>query len=684
MSAATVCAAGCSHSTVPPVPPASPVPTQASAPRTRGLDAADLDTVCLPCRDFFLYANGGWLARATIPAAYPAWGSFDELRDRNEAVLHRLLDAAAAETSASAESATRKLGLFYATCMDSARADADGARPLEAELDRIERVASRADLVAEIARLHRAAVPVLFGLRADQDAKHSTQIIAIVSQGGLGLPDRDYYTRTDTASERLRQEYVEHQARLLGLLGEPVATAREDSRAVLTIETALARASMTRVELRDPNATYHKMTVGELDALAPVFAWGEYFRGAASATIDTLNVAQPRFFQEVNRLLVDVPLPEWRAYLRVRLVSASAPWLGARFAAENFRFRQTLVGVKEQLPRWKRCLARADGSLGDALGRAYVAETFSPEAKARALAMVEQLKAVLRDRLTSLEWMSGATRRQALAKLDAFETKIGYPDVWRDYSALVIERGPFLVNLRRAAEFEHARRMAMIGGPVDRTEWQMTPPTVNAYYTPTMNEIVFPAGILQPPFFDPDADDAVNYGGMGAVIGHEMTHGFDDRGRQYDADGNLRDWWTPEDGQRFQARARLVERQFAGYIAVDSIHVNGKLTLGENIADLGGVKIAYAALEHSLAGKRVPPKIAGFTAEQRFFLAWARIWRGKRRPEYARLLATTDSHSPGPWRANGPLADIPEFARAFGCRSGDPMVQPDSVRAQIW
>jgi putative endopeptidase len=675
MSAATVLAVNC-RSTVPPTP--APAQVQHAGA------LADLDTTCSPCRDFFQYATGGWLERTTIPAAYPAWSSFDELRDRNEAVLHRLLDRAAADTSAPAGSTTHKLGLFYATCMDSARADADGVRPLQPELNRIGSVASRADLVAEIARLHRATVPALFGLRADQDAKQSTQVIAVVSQGGLGLPDRDHYTKTDTASVRLRQAYVEHQARLLELLGEPAAVAQADARTVLTIETALATASMTRVELRDPNATYHKMTIAELEAIAPAFGWGDYLRATGPISIDALNVAQPRFFQEVNRLLTDVPLADWQAYLRTRLVSSAAPWLGSQFDAEAFRFRQVLVGVKEQLPRWKRCLQRADGSLGHALGQAYVEETFPPAAKARALAMVEHLKAVLRDRLTSLEWMSDSTRRQALAKLDAFQTKIGYPDVWRDYSGLAIEQGPFLDNLRRAAEFEHARRMATIGGPVDRTEWQMTPPTVNAYYTPTMNEIVFPAGILQPPFFDPDADDAVNYGSMGAVIGHEMTHGFDDRGRQYDADGNLRDWWTREDGERFQSRARLVERQFSGYFAVDSTRVNGKLTLGENIADLGGLMIAYAALEHSLAGKPVPPKIDGFTAEQRFFLAWARIWRSKRRPEYAHLLATTDAHAPGQWRANGPLADMPAFARAFGCKGGDPMVQPDSVRPQIW
>jgi putative endopeptidase len=645
------------------------------AQQRHGLDRADLDTVCLPCRDFFQYANGGWLAHTTIPAAYPAWGSFDELRDRNEAVLHRILTAARD---------TGKLGLFYTTCMDSARADADGPRPLAAELERIDAIANRGDLVAEIARLHRAAIPVAFGFRADQDAKQSTQIIAIVSQGGLGLPDRDYYTKTDTASERLRQAYVDHQARLLELLGAAGAAAQSDARAVLLLETALARASMTRVELRDPQATYHKMNVAALDTLAPAFAWQEYFGSNIPVAIDALNVAQPRFLEKLNRLLVEVPLADWRAYLRLHLISWGAPWLGSRFDSEAFHFRQVLVGVQEQLPRWKRCLARTDGSMGHALGQAYVAVAFSPAARTRALAMVEHLEAVLRDRLLSLEWMSEATRRQALAKLDAFQTKIGYPDVWRDYSALAIERGPFLANLQRAAEFEHARRMATIGGPVDRTEWQMTPPTVNAYYTATMNEIVFPAGILQPPFFDPDADDAVNYGGMGTVIGHEMTHGFDDRGRQYDAEGNLRDWWTPEDGERFRARARLVERQFAGYIAVDSLRVNGKLTLGENIADLGGVKIAYAALEQALAGKPVPRRIDGFTAEQRFFLAWARIWRGKRRPEYARMLVTTDSHSPGPWRANGPLADIPEFSRAFGCRGGDAMVQPDSVRAQIW
>jgi len=679
MSAASMLAASCGHPTVQPAP--APPPAALSPGRVH---LADLDTTCSPCRDFFQYATGGWLARTSIPAAYPAWSSFDELRDRNEAVLLRVLTAAASDTSAPQGSSTRKLGLFYATCMDSVRADADGALPLEPELDRINAIASRADLVAAVARLHRAGVSALFGFRADQDAKQSTQVIAIASQGGLGMPDRDHYTKTDTASVRLRQAYRDHQVRLLELLGEPAAVAQAGARTSLTIETALATASMTRVELRDPNATYHRMTLAELEGLAPAFAWSEYFRTAGPITVSVLNVAQPRFFREVNRLVTEVPLADWRVYLRARLASWAAPWLGSRFDAESFRFRQVLTGVTEQLPRWKRCLARADGSMGHALGQTYVEQTFSPEAKARALAMVDHLKAVLRDRLTSLEWMSDTTRRQALAKLDAFRTKIGYPDVWRDYAGLVIEPGPFLANLRRATEFETARRNATIGGPVDRAEWQMTPPIVNAYYSPTMNEIVFPAGILQPPFFDPGADDALNYGGMGAVIGHEMTHGFDDRGRQYDADGNLRDWWTPEDGARFQARARLVERQFSGYVAVDSTHVNGNLTLGENIADLGGVMIAYQALQHSLAGKPAPPNIDGFTAQQRFFLAWARIWRNKRRPEYAHLLATTDTHSPGRWRANGPVANIPEFARAFGCRNGDPMVRADSVRAQIW
>jgi putative endopeptidase len=397
-----------------------------------------------------------------------------------------------------------------------------------------------------------------------------------------------------------------------------------------------------------------------------------------------VNVSQPEFVKALDAMVSRVPLDDWKAYLRWRVVDGAAPALSSAFVNEDFRMRQVLTGAKELLPRWKRCLQATDRSMGEALGQAYVEKTFTPAAKARALEMVQNLEAVLRDRLTSLDWMSESTRQQAIVKLDAIINKIGYPDKWRDYSALTVARRPFVLNQLAATEFERKRTLAKVGKPVDRSEWGMTPPTVNAYYSPTFNEIVFPAGILQPPFFDPNVDDAVNYGAMGAVIGHEMTHGFDDQGRQFDAKGDLRDWWTPADAAEYKKRAQLVVHQFNGYIGVDTLHVNGQLTLGENIADLGGLKIAYAAMERAMATKGRPPLIDGWTPEQRFFLSWARIWRRNVRPEAARQALITDPHSPSKWRVNGPLSNMPEFTRAFGCQAGDPMVRPDSVRAQIW
>jgi putative endopeptidase len=672
----TVVAVGCRHA-------AGPTPGQ-PAPAVSTFDRTSLDTTCAPCRDFFQFANGSWVRRTEIPAAFPSWGSFNELYVRNLDVLHGILDAAARDTAAVPGSNRRKLGVFYGSCMDSAAAEAAGIRPLQAELERIAQIGSVRDLAAEVARVHRLGAAVLFAFSVDQDRKHSTQMIAQAGQGGLGLPDRDYYTKSDTAAERLKRAYTSHVARSFELLGAEPAPARVAAEQVMAIETALATASMTRVERRDPNATYHKLTLAALESLMPGFAWNDYLRGMGAPPIADLNVLQPDFFKAANALLATQPLDAWRSYLRWHLVDRAAPWLSTTFANEDFQFQQLLTGVKEQQPRWRRCVQVTDRFLGEALGQAYVAQTFSPGAKRHALEMVHNLEAVMRDRLHSLSWMSDATRQQALGKLATYGNKIGYPDRWRDYAALAVEPGAFIGNVRRAAEFETDRRLARIGQPVDRGEWGMTPPTVNAYYRGVLNEIVFPAGILQPPFFDPKADDAMNYGGMGAVIGHELTHGFDDEGRKYDAQGNLRDWWTKEDADRFTAQANLVVDQFSGYVAVDSLHVNGHLTLGENLADLNGLRIAYAAFERTLATKPRPPMLDGFTPEQRFFLGWAQIWRGRTRDEYAKLLVAIDPHSPARWRVNGPLSNMTEFARAFGCTAGDAMVRADSLRPRIW
>jgi putative endopeptidase len=654
------------------------------APAVSAFDRTTLDTTCAPCRDFFQFANGSWVRRTEIPAAFPSWGSFNELYVRNLDVLHGILDAATRDTAAAPGTSRRKLGVFYGSCMDSAGAELAGIRPLQEELDRIAQIGSVRDLAAAVARVHRVGGAVLFTFSVDQDRKHSTEMIAQAGQGGLGLPDRDYYTKSDTAAERLKHAYTSHVARGFELLGAEPAAARQAAEQVMAIETALATASMTRVERRDPNATYHKLTLAELEVLMPGFAWSDYLRGMGAPPIADLNVLQPAFFQAANSLLTAQPLDAWRSYLRWHLVDRAAPWLSTAFATEDFEFQRLLTGVKEQQPRWRRCVQVSDRFIGEALGQAYVAQTFSPEAKRRALEMVRNLEAVMQDRLHRLAWMSDATRQQALGKLATYGKKIGYPDRWRDYGALTVEPGAFIANLRWAAEFETDRRLAKIGQPVDRGEWGMTPPTVNAYYRGVMNEIVFPAGILQPPFFDPKADDAINYGGMGAVIGHELTHGFDDEGRKYDAQGNLRDWWTKEDADRFTAQANLVVDQFSSYVAVDSLHLNGHLTLGENLADLNGLRIAYAAFERALAARPRPPLLDGFTPEQRFFLGWAQIWRGRTRDPYARLLVTVDPHSPPQWRVNGPLSNMTEFARAFGCKAGDAMVRPDSLRPRIW
>ena len=662
------------------------VSTAAAQAPVLTIDRANMDTTCRACDNFNQYANGGWLKTASIPAAYSVWGSFTELSDKNEAVVHKILDESTAGV-ATAKPGTNawKIGTFYGACMDSARIETLGYEPLKPALEQIAAFRTTDELAGALGLLEHQGGLAPFGIGAGQDAKHSTEVIASAGQGGLGLPERDYYLKTDAKSQALRDKYVEHVAKSLMLIGESADQAQADAAAVLSLETALATASMPRVAMRDPNATYHKMSLVEFQQLTPHIDWNRYLLQVGAKGVTTVNVRQPDFFKALDGLLTSVPLADWKSYMRWRAVNAASSGLSSAFVNESFSWSRNLTGTKEQLPRWKRCLAVTNGVLGEAVGEEYVRRTFTPEAKARALAMVNNLRDALKDRIGQLTWMSDSTKQQALVKLEAFTRKIGYPDKWRDYSALDVRQGEYLRNLRLASAWSQDRNWAKIGKPVDRTEWGMTPPTVNAYYNPTMNEIVFPAGILQPPFYDPNADDAINYGGMGAVIGHEMTHGFDDQGRQFDAAGNLRDWWTPADANAYKARATLVSNQFDAYTVLDSAtHVNGKLTLGENIADLGGLTVAFEAFQKAMAGKPRPKNIGGFTPEQRFFLSWAQVWRQQVRPEQARMLVNVDPHSPSTWRVNGPLSNMPEFAKAFGCKAGDLMVRSAALRAQIW
>ena len=650
-----------------------------------GFDLANLDRSVAPCDDFFQFADGGWVKSNPIPPAYPSWGTFNKLRDDNEGALRKILEEAAGDKNAAAGSNWQKIGSFYASCMDESAIEGAGTKPLQPEFERIAAVKDAAGLQAELAHIQRGGVRALFRFGSAQDYKDSTQEIAEVRQGGLGLPDRDYYTKDDEKSVKLRAAYLLHVANMFKLLGDDEATAAAEAKTIMEIETTLAKASMTRVETRDPDKTYHKMTVAQLGEVTPHLAWNEFFAGAGAPAVSSVNVAQPDFFKQVDAALGSVPLVDWKVYLRWHLIHTAAPALSAKFVDENFAFYgKELQGTKELLPRWRRCVQATDANLGEALGPYYVERNFPPAAKAKAVAMVKNLMDALRTDLATLDWMSPATRQQAAVKLDAIMIKIGYPDKWRDYSSFKVDNGPYAGNILRAGEFATAYDLGKIGKPVDRTEWDMTPPTVNAYYKAPMNEIVFPAGILQPPFYDANRDDAMNYGGIGAVIGHEMTHGFDDQGAKFDAQGNLKNWWTPEDLKNFQQRGDCVARQFDEFEVEAGLHENGKLVEGESIADLGGLTIAHAALEKSLEGKPEPAKIDGFTADQRFFLAFAEIWAGSFRPEYGRMIVATNPHPLGPYRVRGPLSNMASFAKAWGCSASSPMVRPAEKRCRIW
>jgi putative endopeptidase len=647
--------------------------------KTQVLELGSMDRSVDPCVDFYRFSCGGWIKKNPIPADQVSWSVSSRMEDDNKLVLRDILEQAA-KPSPARDAATQKIGDYYAACMDEKAINAAGAKPLAQALEKIDRLNSDEELADVAAAM--AYDNVLFHFRSDQDYKDSTQVIGELDEGGLGLPDRDYYLRNDPHMRKLRKQYEAHMQRMLELLGDSPEKAKSEAGQVLRIETALAKGSMPRLDRRDPQKLYHKMSSAEFEAIAPAFPWKEYFARVGMTGLRSLNVTHPEFFKAMNAELKKRSLADWKAYLRWHLVHVSAAYLSEPFVNETFDFYgRTLLGAKELEPRWKRCVAYVDNDLGEALGQAYVERTFSPEAKQRAVKIVEQVEAAMQREIEALPWMSAPTKQQALEKLHAVTNKIGYPGQWRDYSTLEISREDAVGNALRARRFEFDRQLAKIGKPVDRGEWQMTPPTVNAYYDPQLNDINFPAGILQPPLFDPGSDAAPNYGDTGATVGHELTHGFDDEGRQFDAGGNLRDWWTPEDARQFKQRASCVVDQYSHYTFVDHIKVNGQLTLGENVADLGGVLLAYMAWKDQTKGEKLQP-IDGFTPEQRFFIGYGQGWCSDTRDATKRMWATVDPHSPDALRVNGVVSNLPEFQQAFHCKPESPMVRKNQCR--VW
>ncbi len=661
---------------------ASPV-ENALPPAPKTLSVADMDPKVEACTDFYQYAVGGWLEKNPIPSDRPRWGSFDELRQRNLDSLHAILERLAADKSAPAGSDERKLGDFYGACMDEAAIEVAGVRPIEPELAKIASIKGLPGLREEIGRLQTMGVNVLFNFGSEEDRKDSSKVIAAAIQGGLGLPDRDYYTKTDAKSVELRGKYVAHVQKILELSGQAPAKAASDAKTILSLETKLAEVSQSKVDIRDPDKTYHPMSLEAFAKESPNYAWPSYFADQRVPAGTPVNVWEPEFFRATDKLLTSVPLPTWKAYLRWRLLAAAAPTLSKAFVDEDFAFNgKTLAGTPEIQPRWKRCVAATDNAMGMALGRVYVQEYFPPEAKKRADELVKNLLLALSEDLQTLPWMGESTKKAAAAKVAAVLPRIGYPSRWRDYSSLTIARASYAANVEAANQYEWKRDIDKIGKPTDVNDWGLTPATVNASYSPAKNAITFPAGILQPPFFYPEGDDAINYGSIGGVIGHEVTHGFDNSGRKFDAKGNQVDWWTEADAKAFDERAKCIVTQFDGYYVEPDLHQNGELVQGESIADLGGLTIAYRAYQKSLEGKPAPPPIDGFTADQRFFMAWARIWASNSRPEFARLIVQTNEHPLGKYRAIGTVVNMPEFAKAFSCAAGTPMVK--EVTCQIW
>jgi predicted metalloendopeptidase len=651
-----------------------------------GFDISALDKSVDPCVDFYQFACGGWRKANPIPPDQVRWGRFNELAERNRNVLHDILEQVKAPRPGRSPIETQ-VGDYYAACMDDSTIEKQGTKPIDPILKSVDVMTSKEDLFRRLGEHDAAALPTLFSFGAAPDLHDSKQTVASLGQGGLGLPDRDDYLKDDAKSKEKRERYVEHVTKMLQLLGETAAQANADAQTVLRIETGLAKASLDRVAMRDPKNRDNPMTVAELEQLAPSYDWDAYFAGTGAPAFTKLNLRSKPFFQEGNAVVQGTPIADWKTYLRWHVARGAAPYLGAAFVQEDFRFnRQYLNGAKEMEPRWKRCVQATDRDLGDALGRIYVEKTFGADGKARMNKMIEALTAALREDIASLPWMTPATKQKALAKLQAFNTgKVGYPGKWKDYGSIAVRRDDYFGNSRRAQVFEVERSYARIDKPTDRTLWGMTPPTVNAYYNSANNEIVFPAGILQPPFFDRTMDDAVNFGGIGVVIGHEYTHGFDDQGSKFDADGNFENWWTAEDLAAFKERTDCIAKEYDAFVPVKDpvngdVHVNGRLTLGENTADNGGARVAYRALLKSLEGKP-RPSIDGFTPEQRFFLGFANVWCQNVTEQSARQLAQTDPHSPGEFRVIGTITNMEEFQKAFSCKVGQPMVRENACRA---
>ena len=650
-----------------------------------GFSIGNIDKTIDPCVDFYEYACGNWIKNSEIPADQAQWGSFSELHERNLDVEHGILEKAAAG-GANRNPIDQKIGDLYGSCMDEKTVDAKGIAAVKPELDRVAALQDKGALIDEIAHIHLIGPSPLFNFYSSSDMHNADQVIAYIDQGGLTLPDRDYYLKEDNPKmKEMRQHLIDYATQVFTLAGQSPQKADQSAQTVLRIETALAKASMDRTERRKPENRDHKMSRDEAIALGPDFYLNRYFTAVGAPAFKQLNVTNPDFFKKVNGAIESEPLEALKTYVSWHVLDAAAPWLSQPFVEANFKYQQGLSGQKEIQARWKRCVNLTDRELGEALGRRYVETTFGPEAKARMLKMVDALEKSLTDDIHDLSWMSEDTRKQAKVKLDAIRNKIGYPELWRDYSSVVIKPGDLMGNVQRANEFEAKREIRKIDKPLDRKEWGMTPPTVNAYYSPSYNEIVFPAGILQPPFFDPKMDDGVNFGGIGLVIGHELTHGFDDQGRKFDPKGNLHDWWTAEDGKEFEKRVSCVADEYSNFVAVDDIKLNGRLTLGENTADNGGARVALAALERMIADDKTgkeEEKIDGYTPEQRFFLGFGRVWCEKRRPEVARMRAVTDPHSPGKYRVNGVVENMPEFQKAWGCKAGQPMVAENACH--VW
>jgi putative endopeptidase len=657
---------------------------EAQSGTLRGIEVADINRSVNACADFFEFANGKWRAENPIPAAMPRWSRRWAAGEAAKDRLHEILDQVSAVPAQAKGSVEQLIGDFYGACTDEATINSLGAKPVLPLLAEIDQIRDVAAVQRMIARFHAIGIRVPFQLASGSDNHKPTDVIAQVYAGGLGMPDRDYYVKPDARFKEAREKYVTHVANMFRLAGGSEASAMTDAASVVRMETRFAEASLDNVALRDPAATDHKMSFGELQRLAPSFNWAAYFK-VAGLSQAALNVAEPRFLQAFSRDLTAEPVAQWRAYLKWHLLNSAGPSLSDDFVREDFAFNGAyLAGATEMKPRWKRCVELTDSLLGEALGKKYVEKYFPPEAKARMQELVKNLLAAMSETIQGLDWMSADTKRRAAEKLSTFNPKIGYPDRWKDYSEVPISRTSFWQNVVAGRTFNVQDDLSTIGKPVDRGRWGMTPPTSDAYYNPLLNEIVFPAGILQPPAFSMDANDAVNYGAIGVVIGHEISHGFDDQGAQYDAQGRLSDWWTPEDLKKFQSKTECVVRQFDNYFVEPGIHHNGKLVLGESIGDLAGAKIAYRAFQIAQRGKEPIPTIDGFTPEQQFFIAWGQFRGDAVRPEFARTMVQGDPHPIGKFRVIGPLSNLPEFAQAFGCKADAPMVRPAADRCEVW